>query len=239
MATQRDATLVLRLAAPMQSWGTYSRFDRRDTGLEPSKSGIIGLLCAALGRPRTEPVVDLTDLRVAVRVDHQGTPGVDFHTVEAVPNTEGRNPKTVVSHRWYLADAVFLVALEGPHPFLEYIDEALRTPRWLLALGRRAFVPTPPLSLGVERKPLEEVVSSYPWLVTSRRIRSGTLRSLRRGERVTLRTVTDSLPEQADAWPSDHPVSFEPRRFLRRPVAHGEVPLTEDLIREEMPWSST
>ena len=48
------STLLLRLAGPMQSWGTQSRFTIRDSGLEPSKSGVIGLLCAALGKPRTE-----------------------------------------------------------------------------------------------------------------------------------------------------------------------------------------
>ena len=39
------STLLLRLAGPMQSWGVQSRFSVRDTGLEPSKSGVIGLLC--------------------------------------------------------------------------------------------------------------------------------------------------------------------------------------------------
>ena len=46
------SVLLLRLAGPMQAWGTQSRFTVRDTGLEPSKSGVIGLLCAAL---RSEP----------------------------------------------------------------------------------------------------------------------------------------------------------------------------------------
>ena len=55
-------TLLMRLAGPMQSWGTQSQFRERDTGLEPSKSGVIGLLCAALGRPREESVADLAAL---------------------------------------------------------------------------------------------------------------------------------------------------------------------------------
>src|SRR3990172_4719032 len=48
----RMPTLLLRLVGPMQSWGTTSRFDQRDTGKEPSKSGVIGLLAAALGIDR-------------------------------------------------------------------------------------------------------------------------------------------------------------------------------------------
>ena len=43
------STLLLRLAGPMQSWGTDSKFDVRRTGREPSKSGVIGLVAAALG----------------------------------------------------------------------------------------------------------------------------------------------------------------------------------------------
>ena len=42
-------TLLLRLAGPMQSWGTQSRFFTRDTGLEPSKSGVIGPALRRLG----------------------------------------------------------------------------------------------------------------------------------------------------------------------------------------------
>jgi len=41
--------LALMLDAPLQSWGFASRFQRRTTGLHPTKSGIAGLLCAALG----------------------------------------------------------------------------------------------------------------------------------------------------------------------------------------------
>ena len=48
------STLLLRLAAPLQSWGIDSKFDIRRTGREPSKSGVIGLICAALGIKRDD-----------------------------------------------------------------------------------------------------------------------------------------------------------------------------------------
>ena len=65
-------TLLIRLAGPMQSWGTQGRFDVRDTEREPSKSGVVGLLCAALGRDRSEPLDDLASLRMGVRVGPGG-----------------------------------------------------------------------------------------------------------------------------------------------------------------------
>ena len=77
-------TLLLKLVAPMQSWGVQSNFTHRDTGFEPSKSGVIGLICAALGRDRAEPVDDLAALKMGVRVDRQGVVLKDYHTAGKV-----------------------------------------------------------------------------------------------------------------------------------------------------------
>jgi CRISPR system Cascade subunit CasD len=46
------AYLALRLEGPMQSWGFDSQFNRRNTGLMPTKSAIAGMCCAALGYDR-------------------------------------------------------------------------------------------------------------------------------------------------------------------------------------------
>ena len=155
------STLLLRLAGPMQSWGVQSRFVMRDTGLEPSKSGVIGLLCAALGRPRDAAMDDLAALRMGVRVDREGVMQTDYHTAgglhrraEAdygVARFGGARPETVQSWRRYLADADFLVGLEA-HTSVEdalllQLDAALARPVWPLYLGRKAFVPGEPVRL--------------------------------------------------------------------------------------------
>jgi CRISPR system Cascade subunit CasD len=75
-------TLLLRLVGPMQSWGTTSHFDQRDTGKEPSKSGVVGLLASALGIDR-ENWTDLepyTRLYMGVRHDRPGVPKRDYQT---------------------------------------------------------------------------------------------------------------------------------------------------------------
>jgi len=41
--------LLLWLEAPLQSWGADSKFGRRDSLNFPTKSGVLGLLCCALG----------------------------------------------------------------------------------------------------------------------------------------------------------------------------------------------
>lgn len=77
-------TLLLRLEGPMQSWGVQSRFGMRDTESEPSKSGVIGLLCAALGLPRSANLENLVALRMGVRVDREGKISVDYQTAQNV-----------------------------------------------------------------------------------------------------------------------------------------------------------
>ncbi|MBE9506519.1 MAG: type I-E CRISPR-associated protein Cas5/CasD, partial [Chloroflexi bacterium] len=142
------SVLLLRLSGPMQSWGVQSRFSVRDTGMEPSKSGVVGLLCAALGRCRDEPVDDLADLTMGVRVDQEGKLARDFQTAMSVLKAGGGIKTTEPSSRYYLSDARFLVGLQGEDTaLLRQIHGALRNPHWPLYLGRRAFVPGEPVWL--------------------------------------------------------------------------------------------
>lgn len=171
-------TLLLRLAGPMQSWGTRSRFSyERDTEREPSKSGVIGLLAAAQGRPRDAPVADLAALTMGVRIDRPGSLKVDYHTVGGTNRKGdtygvaevGGGVRTAVTHRYYLADASFLVGLQGDEALLRTLDAALADPVWPLSLGRRAFVPSepirlpdePPLGPGLRPGAVEDVLRTY------------------------------------------------------------------------------
>lgn len=45
----RNQYLLLWFEAPLQSWGSDSKFGRRDTQAFPTKSGVLGLVCSALG----------------------------------------------------------------------------------------------------------------------------------------------------------------------------------------------
>jgi CRISPR system Cascade subunit CasD len=165
-------TLLLRLAGPMQSWGTQSRFSIRDGAREPSKSGVVGLLCAALGRPRWESVDDLAAVRMGVRVDVPGVARVDYQTAGGthragerygVAKADGSRGETVTSRRHYLADADFLVGLDGDPAVVEPLSEALERPRWQLYLGRKSYLPGTPVLVGVREDPLENALRKEPW----------------------------------------------------------------------------
>lgn len=197
-------TLLLRLAGPMQSWGTRSRFDERDTQLEPSKSGVLGLVCSALGRDRHEPVADLAALRMGVRVDREGVLRRDYHTAQNIIAADGRKVHpTAVSVRYYLADAVFLVGLEGEREVLEPVHEALRNPHWTLSLGRKAYVPSLPIYLadGLRDEDLVTALNSYFYLPTlapnaaqTNRRQSDTLRFVIEDDEGALRTDQPLAP---------------------------------------------
>jgi len=161
---RRDYTLLLRLEGPMQSWGYRSRFDYRDTALEPTRSGVIGLICAAMGIARGEEILRFDPIRMGVRVDeptywrscfpravYQGPrPERDYHTALDVIKADGKGTDTVVSHRDYLADASFTVGLQSENlQLLQDIADALQSPKWPLFLGRKAFpLAVPPLKPG-------------------------------------------------------------------------------------------
>lgn len=167
-------TLLVRCTGPMQSWGTRSRFGERDTEREPSKSGVCGLLAAALGLPRTADLTDLAALRMAVRIDRQGHVESDYQTAGGgawnggnygVAKASGKPPETALSRRHYLADADFLVGLQGDQALLEKLQVALQQPRWPLFLGRRGYVPgcPPYVPGGLLSSDLTSALRAHAW----------------------------------------------------------------------------
>lgn len=202
-------TLLLRLAAPLQSWGVGAKFDRRGTERIPTKSGVIGLVAAALGRHRSESVEDLCALRFGVRVDRDGALLRDFHTAK---KKDEKDP--YVTNRYYLSDAVFLAGLEGDHELLTVIEPALRFPVFPLFLGRRSCPPEGQVSLGIRNRTLLEALREEPWLVSD-------WAKKREMPEVHLRIVTDAMEDDKCVYfQRDVPESFDQihRRFGFRRV---------------------
>lgn len=202
------ATLLLRLAAPLQAWGSDSKFETRRTGREPSKSGIVGLLAAALGyrRYEFESLVALNKLRFGVRTDKEGKLLRDFHTAHKDPTKP-----PYVTKRYYLSDAVFLVGLEGDKELLERLEYALSHPVFPLFLGRRSCPPTLPLCIGIRDATLIDALRGEPALVENPR----------RAMRITADAMEN---DKRTSVQRDIAVSFDPRcrRHNFRTVAEYE-----------------
>ena len=209
------STLLLRLAAPLQSYGTDSKFDKRMTGKEPSKSAVVGLLAAALGRKREESLEDLTQLHFGVRVDQEGTLLRDLHTAKSAKTS-------YLTFRYYLSDAIFLVGVESEDAaFLQSLEDAIHHPAFPLYLGRRSCPPTLPLSLGIRNLPLEEALKKEPWLAKKRG----------KEEKSSLLRILLDAPDMTYGKQRDFPISFssECREMTYRGIrSGGYVEVRED-----------
>lgn len=214
-------SLLLKLSGPMQSWGTQSRYRRRDSGHEPSKSGVIGLIAAALGRARTEPVDDLARLNFAVRVDAPGTLLRDYQTAK----DWATDPKGAasLSTRYYLSDAVFVAAVEGDQEALKNIESALKKPVYPLYLGRRSCPAGYDLVLGIREESAEEALRNEEWHVPEHR-------RAEFPDPVQLRILRDAKTGEQGDLVQDVPVSFnqEHRQYAVRAVVSAEPKTVEN-----------
>jgi CRISPR system Cascade subunit CasD len=163
--------VALLLDGPLQSWGFSSRFQRRTTGMHPTKSAVTGLLAAALGVDKRAPgesaaIAALGKLRFTTitlpRPDPSEPDGrpirrlEDYHTVEGTRRASGKiDEGTVQTYRHYLLDARFGVILTVPSGWqwphgrgCEAITERLRDPVWGVWFGRKCCIPAAPVFIG-------------------------------------------------------------------------------------------
>lgn len=217
------STLLLKLAGPMQSWGGNSKYETRRTESMPTKSGVTGLLAAALGRERGADISDLSSLRYGVRADKEGIIRRDFHTVD-------KQGTKYVTYRYYIEDGVFLAGFESADTaFLESIEYALKHPVYPPFLGRKSCPPAQPLVVGIRDKCLKDALLEEPVLVQHRNTEAG---------QNSLRILMDAGQGiDATGFRSDYPVSFNSKKRLH--VTRGicecrtAMPLQED-IRDRM-----
>jgi len=162
---------------------------------------VLGLVAAALGMDRTDPLDRLAAIRFGVRIDQPGTIERDFQTARTL---DGKTSMPL-SQRYYLADAVFVAGLESDdETLLDEIHAALRRPRYPLFLGRRAFPPARPIPAAIVDGTVRDALSAAPWQASPQ--------SQRRNIS-SLEILVDAAPgEPVDLSLEDDPISFDPRR---------------------------
>ena len=100
MMEEKNEYIVTSLGRTCPVMGIDSKFEVRRTENAPSKSGVTGLLAAALGIQRNEDISSLNQLRLGVRTDQEGRLLKDFHTAHSEKNS-------YITTRYYLSDAIF------------------------------------------------------------------------------------------------------------------------------------
>lgn len=223
MSTDATYYLSLRLEGPLQAWGFNSQYSRRNTGLFPTKSGILGLCCAALGLPRgsdleAEWLKSLQATRMLVLAmprivsAGQGTRLLpvrritDYHTVQNTKTANGGTKDAHLTYRQYLCDSAFGAVLAGERKFLEEVARALDNPAWGVWLGRKACIPTAPVFSGLfetQDEALSALIGNEP---LSNFTYQQEVERFEEGE--------DSLPDEPVSFGStQHPRAYLPRRI--------------------------
>lgn len=134
-------TLLLKFSGPLQSWGTDSHFETRQTDRYPSKSGVIGMIAACLGyqRDEDEKIQGLNNLDFGVRIDQVGDSIKDYHTAKKY-KSNGTLERTYVTNRYYLQDAIFVVAIgHEDEQFINKIEKGLKNPYFQPFMGRKSL----------------------------------------------------------------------------------------------------
>lgn len=171
--------LAMYLDGPLQSWGYQSHFGRRTTLSHPTRSGILGMICAAMGIDRADVLGlrRLDPLRLTILCFSEVNQLVDFHTIgggydkktqpQNISRTaEGKVGTTLPTYRFYLQDMKFGVLVGGEEPLLSEIAAALQNPRWGIWLGRKACIATSPIYQGTFHQE-EEATSQLQQLANS------------------------------------------------------------------------
>jgi len=219
------SVLVLTLAGPLQAWGSSSRFTTRATDDAPTKSGVIGLLAAARGLRRTDPLEDLLSLRFGVRLDQPGVLVRDFQTARTLDGSASMP----LSYRYYRADARYLVTLEAGAALVEDLRDVLANPVFPLYLGRRSCPPSEPIVPTVREGSLEQALLEEPWRAAEWWRRRRPADEGRLEFRMDAVGATGELDEYVlgETVQRDEPVSFDPqhRQYGWRTVLHGWLPV--------------
>ena len=222
------AALAIYLDAPLQSWGVSSRFQRRGTESAPSKSGVLGLIAAAMGIDKhgpdeSERLAPLSACRFSVfpLATGENTAPVlrleDFHTVgggydrddpvdklRIARKASGGVSTTIVTRRFYHEQARFAALIEGDSGILQKAAAALEDPVWGVWFGRKCCLPAAPL--------LPTLASSISKALDALLHKTGS------------RIVGEGRIEQDGdgAWHQpDQPVSFGRREFISRPLSRS------------------
>lgn len=214
-------TILLKLTGPMQSWGTSSRFETRMSDYYPSKSGVIGIIAASLGynRDEDEKIQKLNDLDFAVRVDQEGVLKKDFHIAIKLDDN-GNAEKPYVTNRYYMEDAVFVVAISHEDEvWIEEILQGLKYPYFQPFMGRRSCPLPGSFILGTSEKGPIEALENLDWQAAN------WYKKKNKNYRADIYADKDLLPEKPHTIRNDRVISFsqKERKFGPRFEARSSI----------------
>lgn len=242
--------LVFQIYGPMQAWGDIAVGEIRPVMDHPGRSGVAGLLAAALGLTRdgtdAEAYLRMArSLRIAVRADVSGATLNDYHTTQTPGKTKNvefatrqeelmhRHQNLIPTSRHYTQDGAFTACLSLTEPIgwtLGALAEALRRPRFTVYLGRKTCPPSLPFNPLLKTfDTIEEALGEYP-------AADAFLNRLLRRESAAAPVWWDiDMPTRismlGEVTRRDVPESRQGQfRFLRRTERYGRIPAQPEVL---------
>lgn len=193
-------TILLKFGGPMQSWGTSSHFETRNTDYYPSKSAVIGVIAAGFGYSRDEDDIirELNKLDFVVRVDQVGLLKKDYQTARRLKKDE-----PYVTNRYYLEDAIFVVAISNDDDkWIEEIYTAIKNPYFQPFMGRRSCPVQPDFVIDMVETGAIEALQNLEWQA------SDWYKKRNRNYVADIYADKDLLPESGYTMRNDRVISF-------------------------------
>tara|TARA_R110001583_G_scaffold130638_2_gene282336 strand:- start:6009 stop:6656 length:648 start_codon:yes stop_codon:yes gene_type:complete len=141
-------TLILKTEG-LSAYGLQTFDVHRRANHFPTRSGIIGLLAAAMGITRKDQsaLYKLSEnVDVAVQVNQAGKKMVDYHTVQNFRSPMGKIQNgTKPTYREYWCDSEHTFAISANDELIEQLAAAVKSPKFTLFQGRKSCPLTRPL----------------------------------------------------------------------------------------------
>ena len=193
--------LVLYFDAPLQSWGSDSCFNHRNTLAFPTRSGVIGLLSASLGQDKYSKDADknleiFQKIKITSFVKTNGEILTDYQTVSGGISVAGdMKHDCILTSRQYLQSSKFYVLIEGENDLINQLEVSVKNPVYGGWLGKKNCIPTSPIFKGV-CETFDQAIQSF--------------------ELNSFESYSDS--KEGELSIMDVPLSFASRKFASRNV---------------------
>ena len=170
--------MLMWLEGPFQAWGDSSKYGPRDTLPFPTKSGIYGMILAAMGAKGTQEVLLEKLAECSQSIISFSKPSIlrDFHMVGSgyddqdgwqrlcIPKKQDGSTAvgggSKMTYRYYLQEARFAVIQALHDELVDQMVQALQFPVYSPSLGRKSCVPSEFVYQGLYRLKEEAVIAA-------------------------------------------------------------------------------
>lgn len=209
----------------MQSWGTSSHFETRNTDYYPSKSAVIGVIAASFGYRRDEDkkIEKLNELDFAVRVDQVGLLRKDYQTAKQLKRDD-----PYITNRYYLEDAIFVVAISSEDDkWIEEIYTAIKNPYFQPFMGRRSCPVQPDFLIDMVETGAIEALQNLEWQAAD------WYKKRNKNYVADIYADKDLLPQSGYTMRNDRVISFSQKERKFRPRFEARTAKTMSTEEDE------